>query len=105
MFQPVAILALVSAFFYCVAMMAMKTWTEVPSMGLIAIIGAALLTAGIFEMLALRQERLGLIYVGILGAEVVILGVASALHFNESYSTRELTGMAIVLIGTAIAWT
>ena len=61
MFQSVAILALVSAFFYCVAMVAMKSWAELPSVGLTLIIGAALLTAGAFEVFALRQERLGLI--------------------------------------------
>ena len=105
MFQPVAILALTSALFYCVAMVAMKSWAELPSSGLALIIGAALLTAGAFEVFALRQERLGLIYVGILGAEVVILGTVSFLHFDEVYTTRELAGMGLVLIGTAIAWT
>lgn len=105
MFQSVAILALVSAFFYCVAMVAMKTWAELPSVGLALIIAAALLTAGAFEVFALKQERLGLIYVGILGAEVIFLGVLSLFHFDESYSKRELVGMGIVLIGTAIAWT
>lgn len=105
MFQPVAILALVSAIFYCIAMVAMKSWTELPSVGLALIIGAALLTAGAFEVFALRQERLGLIYVAILGAEVVILGTISLLHFDETYTTRELAGMGLVLIGTAIAWT
>jgi drug/metabolite transporter (DMT)-like permease len=105
MFQSVAILALVSAFFYCVAMFAMKSWAELPSMGLALIIGAALLTAGAFEVFALRQERLGLIYIGILGAEVIFLGLVSLLHFDETYTKRELAGMALVLIGTAIAWT
>lgn len=105
MFQPVAILALVSAFFYCVAMFAMKSWTELPSIGLALIIGAALLTAGAFEVFALRQERLGLIYVGILGAEVVFVSLASLFHFEETYSRREIAGMALVLLGTAIAWT
>jgi multidrug transporter EmrE-like cation transporter len=104
-FQPVAILALFSAFFYCVAMVAMKSWAELPSIGLAVIIAAALLTAGTFEVFALRQEKLGLIYVGILGAEVIILGTISWLHFEETYTNRELAGMGLVLIGTAIAWT
>ena len=43
MFQSVAILALISAFFYCVAMVAMKSWAELPSIGLALIIVAALL--------------------------------------------------------------
>ena len=105
MFQSVALLALVSAFFYCIAMIAMKSLAELPSIGLALIIGAALLTAATFEVFALRHERLGLIYVGILGAEVVILGVFSLLHYEESYSARELAGMGLVLVGTAIAWT
>jgi small multidrug resistance pump len=104
MFQSVAILALISAFFYCVAMVAMKSQAELPSVGLALIIGAALLTAATFEVFALRNERLGLIYVGILGAEVVILGTISLLHFDETYSVRELAGMGLVLVGTAIAW-
>ena len=105
MIQSVSLLALISAFFYCVAMIAMKSLAELPSIGLALIIAAALLTAGVFEVFALRQERLGLIYVGILGAEVVILGTVSLLHFDEAYSRRELVGMGLVLIGTAIAWT
>lgn len=105
MFQPVAILALVSALFYCVAMFAMKSWAELPSIGLALIIGTALLTAGAFEVFALRQERLGLIYVGILGAEVVFIALVSLLHFDETYTRREIAGMALVLLGTAIAWT
>lgn len=104
MFQPVAILALFSAFFYCIAMVAMKSWAEIPSIFLALIIGAALLTAGAFEVWALRQERLGIIYVGILGGEVIILGTISFLLFEETYTARELSGMGIVLIGTAIAW-
>jgi drug/metabolite transporter (DMT)-like permease len=86
-------------------MFAMKSWAELPSLGLAIIIGAALLTAGAFEVFALRQERLGLIYVGILGAEVVFIGAASLFHFDETYSAREVAGIALVLIGTAIAWT
>ena len=105
MFQPIAILALISAFFYCVAMVAMKSWAELPSVGLALIIGAALLTAGAFEAFALRQERLGLIYVSILAAEVVFLGTLSFFHFDETYTARELVGMGIVLVGIAIAWT
>jgi drug/metabolite transporter (DMT)-like permease len=105
MFQSVAILAIFSAVFYCVAMVAMKSWAELPSLGVALVIGAALLTAGAFEVFALRHEKLGLIYIGILGAEVLILGTFSWLYFNETYTSRELAGMCIVLIGTAIAWT
>ena len=98
-------MALISALFYCLAMFAMKSWTELPSLGLAFIIGAALLTAGAFEVFALRHERLGLIYIGILGAEVVFIATASLFHFGETYTMREVAGIGLVLVGTAIAWT
>lgn len=104
MSYSIAVLALISAFFYCIAMFAMKSWSQFPSPGLALVIGAALLTAGAVEALALQRERLGVIYVGILGAEVVLIGVASLFHFGESYTLREGAGIGLVLIGAAIAW-
>ncbi|MBI1417412.1 MAG: hypothetical protein GC146_09330 [Limimaricola sp.] len=86
-------------------MVAMKYWWSVPTPGLTALIVVTLLSAGAFELVALQNERLGLIYVGILSAEVVIIGAASLLHFNEAYSARETAGIGLVLLGTAIAWT
>jgi hypothetical protein len=56
MFQPVAILALTSAFYYCIAIVAMKSWAELPSTGLALIIGAAFLTAGTFKCLQLGKS-------------------------------------------------
>ena len=105
MLQPAAILALGAAAFYCIAMIAMKNLALLPNIGLVLIAAAALLSAGAFEVFALRQERLGLIYIGILGAEVIILGMVSLVFFDEAYSGRELLGMGLVLVGTAIAWT
>ncbi|SIO13891.1 hypothetical protein [Vannielia litorea] len=102
--QSVALLALVSALFYCLAMFAMKSWASVQSLWVVLVIGAALLAAGAFEAFALQRERLGLIYVGILGAEVVFIGVVSLLHFEERYTLREGLGIALVLAGAAIAW-
>ena len=104
MISSVSLLALVSAFFYCIAMFAMKSWTEVPSIGVALVIGAALLVAGLFEVFALRHERLGLIYIAILGIEVLVIAAVSLFHFNESYSYREVAGIGLVLLGTAIAW-
>ena len=101
----VAILALTSALFYCIAMIGMKLWWSMQSLAVAGLIAAALLVAAVFEIAALREERLGLIYVGILGAEVVILGTVSLLHLGEAYSSREIAGMALVLVGTALAWT
>lgn len=105
MFHSIAIFALASAVFYCVSMIAMKSFAATPHLWLVPVMGIALALAVTFEIFALRQERLGLIYIGILGAEVLIIGLVSLFQFDESYSTREVVGIGIVLIGTAIAWT
>ncbi len=101
----VPFLALASAGLYCIAMIAMKTWWTVPGLWTAGIIVVTLLAAGVIEILALRHERLGLIYVSILAAEVVIIGVASLVVFNETYSPREIAGITLVLAGTMLAWT
>ncbi|MHA6326766.1 hypothetical protein [Roseivivax sp. CAU 1753] len=75
-----------------------------PSSWTIVLIAAALLSAGVFEVLALRQERLGIVYVGILGAEVIIIGTVSILLFGESFTSREIAGIGLVVLGTALAW-
>ncbi|SMY05974.1 hypothetical protein [Flavimaricola marinus] len=100
---PTVIVA--SAIFYCIAMVAMKSWWTMPGplpalLILVPLIGGALL-----EVIALRQERLGMVYVGILGAEVIIIAAASLLLFNESFSLREVAGLVLVIAGTALAWT
>lgn len=85
-------------------MLAMKSWWIIPTVGIAFIIALALLSAGAFEVAALRQERLRLIYVAILGAEVVIVGLASILHFAETYSVREVAGMSLVVVGAFVVW-
>lgn len=99
---PLVILA--SAAFYCLSMIAMKAWWTVPGPWTLILIAMALVTAAIFEIVALRQERLGIVYVSILGAEVIIIALASLLWFGESFSAREVAGIGLVLVGTALAW-
>jgi multidrug transporter EmrE-like cation transporter len=101
----VPILALASAVLYCISMVAMKLWWSGPGFLVAGIIVAALLAAAVFEVAALRNERLGLIYAGILGAEVIILSFVSHFVFDETFSPREYAGIALVLLGTALAWT
>ncbi|MEM9046999.1 MAG: hypothetical protein AAGC81_20155, partial [Pseudomonadota bacterium] len=60
---------------------------------------------GIFmEIEALKTERLGFIYVAILGLEVLIIAAASYWLFGESFSMQEIAGGALILLGTALAW-
>ena len=102
--NSVAILALTSAILYSITMLAHESLMDHPDSQMTFIIALALLSAGAFEIAALRQERLGLIYVAILGAEVVIIGLASILHFAESYSVREVAGVSLVVVGAFLLW-
>ncbi|SIT12665.1 hypothetical protein SAMN05421759_11860 [Roseivivax lentus] len=102
--MAIPLIVLASAGFYCIAMIAMKSWWVGPSPWILIAIAGALLIAGAFEVLALKQERLGIVYVGILGAEVLIIGTVSILLFGESFTAREVAGIALVLVGTALAW-
>jgi hypothetical protein len=45
------------------------------------------------------------IYRGALSTRGGILGTISLRHFDETYTVRELAGMGLVLVGTAISWT
>lgn len=95
---------LASATFYCLSMIAMKSWWTVPGRWTLILIAMALATAAIFEIVALRQERLGIVYVSTLGAEVIIIALASLLWFGESFSARAVVGIGLVMVGAALAW-
>lgn len=93
-----------AALFYVGAMVAMKLWTEAPSaLILVAIVGAMAVGAG-FEISALRGERLGMIYVTILGVEVIMIALVAVLVMGEGFSPRECVGCVLVVLGTALAW-
>ncbi|NOE18832.1 hypothetical protein GS634_11940 [Ruegeria atlantica] len=100
----IPLIALGSAGLYSVAMISMKFWWKIPGVGLTLLIVATLLAAAMLELAALRNERLGIIYTGILGAEVVLIAIASYFLFGENFSYREGIGIALVIVGTALAW-
>ncbi len=100
----VPIIALGSAGLYSIAMISMKFWWKIPGLGLSLLIVATLLAAATLELASLREERLGIIYTGILGAEVVLIAIASFFLFGEDFSMREGIGIALVVAGTALAW-
>jgi len=93
-----------SAVFYSGSMIAMKYWGQISPFLLLVIIGT-LLGAGVwFEIGALQVERLGMVYVLILGVECILIAIASAIWFGESFSAKEIFGGALIVAGTAIAW-
>ena len=96
-----------SAVFYAAAMILMKFWgigagaTRV-IVGLL--IASTFVAAAWCEIEALRVERLGMIYVAILGFECVFISVASVYWFGEQFSLKEIVGASLVIVGTAVAW-
>lgn len=93
-----------SAVLYAGAMIAMKFWGQFSPALLICVI-AALVGGGVWlEIGALQTERLAMVYVLILGAECILIAIASALWFGETFTLREIMGGSLIVIGTAVAW-
>ena len=93
-----------SALVYAAAMILMKYWGQFSPILVLSLI-ALLMGAGVaFEINALQIERIGMVYVLILGIEVIIVAVASAFLFNETFTWKEIVGGALIVAGTAIAW-
>lgn len=93
-----------SAILYAGAMIAMKFWGQLSPLLLLTVIGA-LVAGGIWlEIGALQTERLAMVYVLILGAECILIALASALLFGETFTIKEIAGGALIVAGTAIAW-
>lgn len=100
----IGLLSLGSAVLYTGAMAAMKIWTQSQSILLLICIAAAIALGTWFEILALKAERLGMIYVTILACEVGLIALISCFYFGETFSTREIAGCLLIVIGTALAW-
>lgn len=94
-----------AAVLYTAAMVAMKLWGAAPAVVVAAVIAVTLLGAVGLEIMALRMDRLGMVYIAILAAEtLMIMGVAH-FGFGESLSPREALGAAFIVAGAAIAAT
>jgi hypothetical protein len=94
-----------AAILYTGAMVAMKLWGAAPAIVVAAVIAVTLLGAVGLEIMALRMDRLGMVYIAILAAEtLMIMGVAH-FGFGESLSSREALGAAFIVAGAAIAAT
>lgn len=98
------ILVVGSALAYTGSMAAMKAWAVEPGLRAGLFILICLAVAIPLEILLLRTQRLGMIYVSILAVEVVLIALVSVLIFREGYSVREVCGCGLVIAGTALAW-
>ncbi|MGF1660410.1 MAG: hypothetical protein ACFCUS_13365 [Rubrimonas sp.] len=101
----IALFVLGSAALYAAGMVAMKLWGQFPPATMATAIGICIAGAVWLEVLALRETRLGVVYVAILAAEAVMVAAIAHLGFDEEYSTRELVGGALIVAGVAVAAT
>jgi multidrug transporter EmrE-like cation transporter len=101
----VALFILGSALCYCAAMTLMKLWDGLPLVLVGLALGVCIVGAVWLEILALRQARLGMVYVAILGAEAVMLALIFRFGFGETFSTREVAGAALIVTGTMLSAT
>jgi multidrug transporter EmrE-like cation transporter len=89
---------------YTAAMVLMKMWGAWSWPLMAAALIAVSVGAVWFDILALREERLGMIYVSVLAVESLLIAAVAVGLFGESFSTREAAGMALIVAGTAVAW-
>ena len=86
---------------YAAATLGMKWTSSGHGLFAIALIVACLAVAVGIEIVLLQRVKLGLVYVGILVAEtVLILGLAAPL--GEGLTPKELAGAGLVLVGAGI---
>lgn len=93
-----------AAVLYIAALLGMKLWGQFPSLALALIIAVCLAGAAALEFVALRGERLGLVYAAVLGVEVLVLAAVSHLALGEAFSARELAGIGMIVLGAALTW-
>lgn len=94
-----------SAALYVAAMAAMKLWGQTPATVTALVIALSVIGAVALEVMALRLDRLGMVYAAILGVEVVLLMLVSHFGFGERLTLREAAGAGLIALGAGLAWT
>lgn len=85
-------------------MVAMKLWGQTPATVTALAIALSVIGAVALEIMALRLDRMGMVYAAILGVEVVLLMLVSHFGFGERLTVREGAGVALIAAGAALAW-
>jgi multidrug transporter EmrE-like cation transporter len=96
------LLSLISAAGYCGAQVAMKYTDRFGIVPVGAVIAVLLVCAAYFEIAALRLDRLGMVLLTIIAFECIMGSLLSWLWFRESYSNREMLGIALMVAGLAL---
>lgn len=92
-------LATGAAFFYMAASWAMKAWGGTSLVLLVPAVLVILAIGAVFEIEVLKFARLGHVIVMVLAIEMLMTFVVSTMVIGETYTPREVTGIAIVVAG------
>lgn len=102
MHHDTLLLCLLAAALYVIAAIFMKTLgAGSTAIGAIAAL-IALGLAAVVEIEILRSARLGAAMFFIIAFEVALTVVAAVLVFRESYTAREVAGLALIALGMAV---
>jgi multidrug transporter EmrE-like cation transporter len=94
--------ALASAACYVGATVVMKYYDKFGLVKAGPSIAVFLVGAVFFETVALKTERLGMILLMILGFESALGLLMSWLWFQESYTVKEVLGLALIVAGVGL---
>ena len=95
-------LALGSAVCYVLATYGMKLFSTDATATALLIILFTLAGAATFEIIALKFERVGFLYIAILGFECILIALVSFFVLGESFSAKELAGLGGIVIGVTL---
>ena len=95
-------LAAGSALLYVASTYAMKEWGSLgPFLGA-AMLAACFVGAAWLEIEALQRDRLGYVFILIIGFECLLALIVAWLFLRESHSWAELAGMALIVLGVIL---
>lgn len=96
--NPVA-LAAIAAACYVSATFAMKTFSLNASVAAVVFIFAFMATGIAVEIVAMGREQLGILYILILGLEVLLVVLVSVFLLGESYTKKDIFGLLFLGAG------
>ncbi|MEO0891949.1 MAG: hypothetical protein AAFY35_05085 [Pseudomonadota bacterium] len=96
--NPVA-LAVIAAACYVSATFAMKTFSLNASVAAALVIFGFMATGISVEIIAMGREQLGILYILILGLEVLLVVLVSVFLLGESYTKKDVFGLLFIGAG------
>ncbi len=95
-------LAFCTSFFYVLASYFMKLTSTTAMWAVLPLGFAALIIGGLFEVEAMKTSRMGAVFIFILCFEAILIALCAVVVLGESYTFREIAGLAVIVAGIAL---